>query len=207
VPLHTIPNFVFGKVSMRAIVRVFLPHMYGRESRGVPSPDLALIYDSCLHPLAREMLLNMSTHWPASYDSALVLYRDNKGCIHLKSLNIPHHRLKELGRKYLERLARLRPYFRDAYFIHKLHGWKGATTHNSEHLPDKVGVLADLTQVLDMTRVVEEEWQVDMALEVGHPGQVVTWKTSGHRALLASCLPSLRDGEAERIMQGSRFTL
>ncbi|KIK73234.1 hypothetical protein PAXRUDRAFT_29267, partial [Paxillus rubicundulus Ve08.2h10] len=161
--LHTIPNFAFSKVSTRVIIRVFLPWMYGRESKGVPSTDLALIYNACLHPLRQPRQ---------------------------DSPRVP-------GRSFpqAERAGTM------------LRGWKGATAHDPEHLPDKVGALEDLTQVLDMPRVIQEEWQVDVALEIGHPGRVVAWKTSRHGTLLSSCLPSLGEGAVEKLMDGTRFTV
>lgn len=208
VSMHTIPNFAFGKVAARSVVRVFLPRMYGvNASNKVPSQDLQLIYDECLRPLVAQHMSNMATHWPVSYTSALTLYRDNKGRIYPGSLDIPAHILPIFGQDYLNRLAALRPSFRDAYFVHELRGWKGATIHDPSHEPDKAAALEDLLRCLDMDLVNQDEWQIDVAMELGVPGHVVTWRTSNHHQLLHHCLPTLNNEEVTNLMDRQAFIL
>lgn len=182
--------------------------MYGlNESRKVPSQDLQLIYDECLRPLALRQLSNMATHWPASYASALTLYRDNGGRIHPGSLDIPAHILPVFGQHYLDRLTELRPYFRDAYFVHELRGWKGATIHDPSNEPDKVSALEDLLRNLNMDAIVQDDWQIDVAMELGIPGHIVAWRTSNHQQLLQHCLPSLNNAEISNLMDRQAFVL
>ncbi|KAG8221814.1 hypothetical protein J3R82DRAFT_2152, partial [Butyriboletus roseoflavus] len=150
---------------------------------------------------------NMATHWPASYASALTLYRDTKGRIHPGSLDIPTHILPIFGRDYLDRLTDLRPYFRDAYFVHELRGWKGATIHNPFHEPDKVAALDDLLRCLNINAINQDEWQLDVAMELGVLGHVVAWRTSNHRRLLHHCLPSLSEEEISNLMDRQAFIL
>lgn len=203
-----VPNYVFGKVATRSVVRVFLPHMYKmHEKKEVPSKDLALIYNKCLRPLCLELMSNMAAHWPVSYDSALALYKDQSGHIHLGSLDVPSHLLRTFGQRYLEKLKELRPYFRDAYFVHELRGWKAATVHDPTDEPDKVAALEDLTNVLRMDEINLEEWHLDVGVELGYPGHVVTWTKTGHRRVLMHCLPNLDEAEIDALVGQKNFIL
>lgn len=203
--MHSIPNVAFGKVANRSSVRVFFPRMYQRaESKKIPTRDLESIYDQCLRPLILRLMPNQATHWPRDYTSAVETSRDRGGRLHFSSLDIPSHLLDEFSHLYLERIQTLRPYFRDAYFGHELRGWKAATVHNLEgdgeedrqdgqHNPiyERVNALEDLTRVLDMQSINQEQWLVDVGLEFGIPGKVVTWQTRGHQALIRFLLPEL----------------
>ncbi|KAG6370137.1 hypothetical protein JVT61DRAFT_12439 [Boletus reticuloceps] len=201
VPMHTIPNFAFAKVTNRSVVRVFLPRMYRlRETRAIPSTDMELIYDQCLRPLIQHHLPNMYTHWPASYASALTLYRDSRGQIHPGSLDIPAELLFTFGPEYLTRLAELKPYFRDAYFVHEFRGWKGITVHDPYSGADRQAALDKMLHFLDWPRIQESDWHVDVGFEIGVPGSVVTWRHTGHRFLLAHCLPTLHEGDIEVLL-------
>ncbi|KAF9218170.1 hypothetical protein BS17DRAFT_823392 [Gyrodon lividus] len=79
---------------------------------------------------------------------------------------------------FAKKLGHLRPEFRDAYFVHELQGWKGATVHDPDNIPNKVAALGDLTHVLDMDHMVQEDWQIVVTLELGLPGHVIAWKTN-----------------------------
>ncbi|KAI6140231.1 hypothetical protein BKA82DRAFT_151863, partial [Pisolithus tinctorius] len=205
-PMHKIPNFSLGKVANRSVIRVFLPRMVGKyESRAIPSHDLELVYDKCLRPLVRRHMHNMASHWPASYSSALSLYRDRTGIIHEGSLDIPAHILPMFGEEYLTKLATLRPYFRDAYFVHEFRGWKGATVHDPLDAQDRDLALQKFTDVLLMERIDPDSWYIDVGLEFGQHDKVVTWRATGHEIVLAHCLPSLDQEVIDPIVTKSTF--
>lgn len=204
--MHTIPNYPFGKVANRSVIRVFLPHMYKmHETRAIPTQDLELIYNECLRPLVREHMHNMASHWPASYASALSLYRDGHGRIHQGSLDVPAHILDTFGKAYLRKLAQLRPYFRQAYFVHEFRGWKGATVHDPFHALDRQLALENLTNILRMDKIDPDFWFIDIGLEFGTPNHVVTWRDSGHENVLAHCLPSVEPNQINDIVDKSTF--
>lgn len=213
--MHSIPNLALGKVANRSAIRVFFPRMYRTfDTRKIPSDDLADIYDLCLLPIIMRMLPNLATHWPPTYRVALEQSRDRGGQLHLGSLDIPAHVLEDFARAYLESVQNLRPYFRDAYYGHELRGWKGVTAHNmgpdggdqndanNAATHERVHALQDLLNVLDMDSVNEEQWLVDIGVEFGTPGHVVTWRTSGHDTLIQYLMPDL--GHARAAMARSK---
>lgn len=65
--------------------------------------------------------------------------------------------------------------------MHELRGWKGATIHDPSSEPDKVAALEDLTRSLDLDAIIEDDWKIDVAMELGVPGHVVAWHTSNHQ--------------------------
>ncbi|KAI9451895.1 hypothetical protein HD554DRAFT_2207873 [Boletus coccyginus] len=203
--MHTIPNFPFGQVANRSVIRVFFPRMYGRyDSRAIPSQDLELIYDRCLRPLVRRHMQNMAAHWPASYSSAIALYRDQNGRIHEGSLDIPSHVLDAFGRQYLSKIRHLRPYFRDAYFVHEFRGWKAATVHDPRSEQDRQLALEQFTDVLVMDKIDQTNWFIDIGLEFGCPNHVVSWADSSHESLLALCLPSVPQQEIDALVNNTK---
>ncbi|KAI6095801.1 hypothetical protein EDD16DRAFT_1501293 [Pisolithus croceorrhizus] len=204
--MYKIPNFCFGKVANRSVIRVFLPHMVNKyESRAIPKDDLQLIYDRCLRPLVRMHLPNMASHWPASYTSAIALYRDGTGRIHEGSLDVPAHILDTFGQEYLTTLSALHPYFRDAYFVHEFRGWKASSIHDPLHQLDRQLALDKFTDVLSMDKVDPSAWYIDVGLEFGHSDHVVTWRDTGHEALLAHCLPSVDEVDVDSIVDKTTF--
>lgn len=175
------------------------------NTRAIPQQDLQLIYDSCLRPLVRTHLHNMASHWPASYDSAIKLYRDGQGRIHEGSLDVPAHILDNFGRQYLARLRQLRPYFRDAYFVHEFRGWKGATVHDPAHQIDRQLALQKLTDILRMDKIDQDQWFIDIGLEFGTRDHVVSWRHTSHETLLTHCLPSLPEDQINSIINKTTF--
>jgi len=205
--MHKIPNFAFGKVAIRSVIRVFLPHMYGmNDSAKIPVTDMELIYNQSLRPVVVQHMSNMATHWPVSYSTALALYRDNKSRIHPGSLDIPEHILDVFSKEYLKQLGKVRPYFRDAYFVHEFRGWKGATIHNPFDVAEREVAFSDLTHDLNMDKVDTENWFVDIALEVGVEEHIATWRTSGHKSLLRHCLPSLNTEGLDNLTNKHAFS-
>ena len=206
VPMHKIPNIPLGKVANRSVVRVFFPRMYHRfNSNKIPAVDMDLIYNRCLLPTIRHLMPNQATHWPADYAIALETSRDIVGHLHLGTVDISPHLLVDFASQYLETLQALRPYFREAYFGHELRGWKAATVHNIEdqNQPnqeqdpayERVQALGDLTRILHMPSIQPDQWLIDIGLEFGIPGRVVTWRSIGHAALIKHLIPTLRNAE------------
>ncbi|KAI6103250.1 hypothetical protein EDD16DRAFT_1493737 [Pisolithus croceorrhizus] len=209
VPMHKIPNLALGKVANRSVIRVFFPRLYKRfESPRIPQLDLELIYNRCLRPAVQRLMPNQTTHWPPSYNTLLQISRDQRGHFHLRSFDIPAYLLPRFAEMYLRSVQELRPYFRDAYFGHELRGWKAATVHNLEEDADggdrrqggqpyeRLNALDDLTHVLDMPSINPDQWLVDVGLEFGKHGHVVTWRRNGHAELGRYLLPDHDDPAA-----------
>ncbi|KAI6116604.1 hypothetical protein EDD17DRAFT_1486750 [Pisolithus thermaeus] len=209
VPMHKIPNLALGKVANRAVIRVFFPRLYGKfDTPQIPRPDLESIYNSCLRPIVQRLMPNQATHWPPSYNTNMQISRDRAGRFHFGSFDIPAYLLDEFAEMYLHSVQQLRPYFRDAYFGHELRGWKAATVHNLDEDIDggnrhqdnpayeRIDALDDLTNVLHMPSINPEQWLVDVGLEFGNQGHVVTWRKNGHAALIRHLLPDHDDPAA-----------
>ncbi|KAI5988910.1 hypothetical protein EDC04DRAFT_2588578 [Pisolithus marmoratus] len=202
----TIPNFAFGKVANRSVIQVFFPHMVGQyETRAIPVRDLEVIYDRCLRPLVCKHMQNMASHWPPSYSAAISLYCDKRGLIHEGSLDVPAHILDIFGQEYLQSLAALRPYFRDAYFVHEFRGWKASSVHDPGDALDRQLALDKFTDVLCMDKVDVQHWYIDVGLEFGHDNHVVTWRATSHETLLAHCLPSVDQDDIDSIVNRTTF--
>ncbi|EPQ50183.1 hypothetical protein GLOTRDRAFT_97180 [Gloeophyllum trabeum ATCC 11539] len=196
IPLHHVPNVPLGKVAERGIVRVHFPRMFQRDIARVISPDnLAKFYDDGVLKAARAVLGNMANHWPRSYEHAMTLYRDNKGQLHWGSLDVPDHLLDAFSTTLRTSLDEIGGVFSGAYFSHELRGWKGSTVHESFSRAERELGLAAMTGILDLTKINQAEWVVDVALEYGVPGHVVAWRKLGHDQLLDQVAPQLPDIE------------
>ena len=145
----------------------------------------------------------MASHWPASYASALSLYKNGHGRIHQGFLNVPAHILDTFGKAYLHKLASLCPYFHEAYFVHEFRGWKGATV--PFHALDWQLTLEKLTNILCRDKINSDFWFIDIGIEFGTPNHVVTWQNSGHENVLAHCLPSVEPNQINDIVDKSTF--
>ncbi|KAI6124727.1 hypothetical protein EDD16DRAFT_1517369 [Pisolithus croceorrhizus] len=206
VAMYKTPNFTFGKIATCSMICVFLLCMYGiYKSCAIPSQDLQIIYDYCLHPLVVQYVGNMASHWPASYDATLALYRDNKRWIHEGSLDVPEMLLDRFGQAYFHRLGQLRPYFRDAYFVHELCGWKAATVHDPFSEVDCDMAWQEFTQFLAMDHIDPSCWFIDVTLKFGKENHVVTWHHDGHSTLLQHCLPLLEADAIDNLMECPSF--
>ena len=204
--MHKIPNLPLGKVANRSVIRIFFPRMYHLfDSNKIPSSDIELIYNRCLLPVIRQLMPNQATHWPVNYNVALETSRDIVGRLHLGTVDVPAHLLADFARLYLDMLAPLRPYFRDAYFAHELRGWKAATVHNivrqnpqqqnggpeDDLQYERIHALNDLTRVLHMPSIQLDQWLIDVGIKFGIPGKIVTWRSVGHSALVQYLFPNL----------------
>ncbi|KAI6009140.1 hypothetical protein EDC04DRAFT_2610733 [Pisolithus marmoratus] len=171
------------------------------DSPQIPQLDLELIYNCCLCPIVQRLMPNQATHWPPSYNANLQTSCDHAGRFHFSSFDIPTYLLHEFAEMYLDSIQQLCPYFRDAYFGHELRGWKAATVHNLDEDVDGgnqhednaayecVNALDDLTRVLHMPSINPDQWLIDVGLEFGNHGHVVTWQKNGHAVLIQHLLP------------------
>lgn len=202
--MHSIPHIVLGNVTDRSVVRVFFPQMYQRdELKDILKRDLESIYNDCLHPLILYLMPDEGSLWPPDYNTAQRMGRNPPRHLRLPSFDIPPHLLDEFACLYLQRVQSLRPYFRHAYFGHELRAWKGIAVPNVDGKGEEDGkgrsayerahTLEDLTRVLDLELVNQDDWGIDVGLAFGIPGKVVTWKTQGHEALIRFLVPGLQN--------------
>ncbi|KAG1861501.1 hypothetical protein DFJ58DRAFT_657457 [Suillus subalutaceus] len=190
VPMHRIPNVPLGKVEQRHVVRIFFPRLYAAASEdpswvGLSQEDFALIYDKCLRPLMLEHLPDSRDRWPTSYNIALTHSRTLTGSIALNSVDVPWRVLHHIAVPLLTRLGEEKPAFKDAYYVHELRGKKNAAMHDGDDAVARRLALDDVFEHVDDEDLDPRQWHVDVALTIGLPGHVVTWRESSHRETTA----------------------
>ncbi|KAG1853675.1 hypothetical protein F4604DRAFT_1591418, partial [Suillus subluteus] len=210
VPMHKIPNLPLGKVQQRHVVRIFFPRLYNADwpVEQLPQDKLALIYDRCLRPTMMEVVPESRDKWPTTYAAAHAQSRSCTGSLAFSSTDIPWYRLDEVATTLLAKLADLGPAFRDAYFGHELRGTKGATIHNGRDQDERRLAMEDLFEHVDVDSLDGEQWHVDIALTIGVPGHVVTWRESSHHELLSHLMPAASAQQISRLINSkTRFHL
>ncbi|KAG2108859.1 hypothetical protein BD769DRAFT_1365755 [Suillus cothurnatus] len=205
VPMHKIPNVALGKVQQRHVVRVFFPRLYSHSASllgvGMSQADLALIYDRCLRPTMAEVIPESTDQWPTSYATAYTQFRNRFGTLAFSSIDIPWYRLEDVARTLLTKLGDEKPAFKDAYFVHELRGTKNATVHNGGDEYERQLAFEDMFEHVDVGSLVAQDWQVDVALAIGVPGHVVTWRESCHQELLCHLMPNAPMPRIDRLMK------
>lgn len=208
--MHKIPNMPLGKVQQRHVVRIFFPRLYSTEwpVDQLTQDKLALIYDQCLRPTMLEIVPESRDKWPTTYAAAYAQSRSRTGSLAFSSTDIPWYRLEQVATTLLAKLADLGPAFRDAYFGHELRGTKGATIHNGRDEDERRLAMDDLFEHVDVDSLDPEQWHVDVALTIGVPGHVVTWRESSHRELLSYLMPAASAQKISRLIKNKdRFHL
>ncbi|EIW73780.1 hypothetical protein CONPUDRAFT_68403 [Coniophora puteana RWD-64-598 SS2] len=208
-PMHKIPNFAFGTVARRHVVRIFLPRLWRQGEDPIVTPlHLARIYNRVVLPLVKEMFPNEATHWPASYRGAELLAQTcGQGGFARMGYDVQPDRLAEFGERVLVRLGEVDQAYRNAYFGHELRGYKGATAHNPDEEEEREGSLETMLSVLDRDQVDEDRWYIDVAMEFGRRGHVVTWASRSHAEILLAICPGLRREHVERRMKSKQYHL
>lgn len=209
VDLHRIPNVCLSTADVRQKTLIFFPRMYTRgEARHLTKEELALLYDSCLRPAIATVVPSSLSHWPVSYQACLMAMKDKRNQFHPTRRDIPSHRLDQLCTELRNNLDQY-TYFKDSFFVHEWRGLKGATCHDPED-PDQCDEA--FQAAFSMLRTDEllgphgdNEWYIDVALEVYSPGLVLQWRTDSHEQLLQYGLPSAPPHRITTAVNGSHF--
>ncbi len=204
-PLHKIPNVAIGKVMNRHITRIFFPRMYDPEtSPALDQEQLGRLYDDHIRVAVYDTIPNHGAHWPINYRAALKQSQDRQGRLHIGSVDIPMGSLGEFCRELLDGLE-ADPKFAGAFFVHELRGSKGVGPHEPEDEEDREHALDDVMAFVNAEEIDQDEWHVDVGLEIRDPGHVVQWLTNGHLALLRHILPSLSEEEVGGLLRSSHY--
>jgi hypothetical protein len=179
-----------GKADRRHITRIFFPRMYEKgRSAAIPTELRAHIYDKCLRQAAIEVNPSDQSRWPITYAAAMDLYRDDHGQFHFATIDLTPRLLRTFGTRLLE-LLQMRDELKDAFFVHELRGTKSATHHDPHDAEQRRMAIEDVFHAFDTRGFKVEDWVVDIAIEIWHPGHVLQWLTKGHRHVLEFLLPS-----------------
>ncbi|KAI9436165.1 hypothetical protein H4582DRAFT_2078784 [Lactarius indigo] len=205
-PLEKIPNCAFGTVGSRHLTRIFFPSLYSASVMPcLRQEQLAKLYDDCIWPAVMEVIPTQASHWPVNYHSAMVQSQDTAGRRHLGSLAVPPIFLVEFCTALTNRLDDI-PEFEMAYFGHELRGLKGGTAHDDEGtLPEEA--FNTFFEHVDTARIDQDNWLVDVGLEVYDPGMVVQWSRHCHPAILRYLMPLLSDAEIAALQRRKTFHL
>jgi hypothetical protein len=154
-----------------------------------------------------EVIPSQASHWPVNYDSAFRLASDTRGRLHFGSIAVPAVHLVafcDALRAHLESIDS----FKGAYFVHELRGLKGGTAHTEDEDGRNTEEAFDtFFDNVDMSRIDEDNWLVDVALEIYDPGRVVQWSKSAHSAILKYILPSLDSDQISKLQNRQTFHL
>jgi hypothetical protein len=167
--------------------------------------QMAILYDKCIRPAVMQVIPSHASHWPVNYRTAFELAKDTRGRLHLGSVAVPATHLVAFCHALRTRLERIED-FKHAFFCHELRGLKGGTAHEEDdegRNPEES--FHTFFDSVDMTRVDENNWLVDVGLEIHDPGMVVHWSKSAHSAILEYLLPSLSDDQIEKLQRRKTF--
>lgn len=198
--MYKIPNIALGKVRHRHITRLFFPRLY--QSHGNPAIPTSLLedlYDKCILPTVRKVIPEHATHWPVDYAAASRQFRDNKGQLHFSSIDVPQDRLDQFSQVLLEQLNRFEE-FSDAYFLHELRGTKGGMIHSAHARVEREEKLQEMMEFLNISKLVLEQWWIDVGIEIHMAGHILQWTQGGHAAILQSILPGISNHNINRLL-------
>ncbi|KAH9019250.1 hypothetical protein EDB85DRAFT_1873281, partial [Lactarius pseudohatsudake] len=208
VPLSKIPNCAFGTAGNRHITRIFFPQLYRDGAHVEPAlhqEHFAKLYDGCIRPAVMQVIPTQASHWPVDYHSAMVQAHDTFGRLHYGSLAVPPISLVEFCDALIGRLNAI-PDFEKAYFCHELRGLKGGTSHTDEGRHPEAA-FGTFFENIDMARIDQNNWFVDVGLEIFDPEMVVQWSRHAHSAILKFIMPSLSSDELQALQARRTFHL
>jgi hypothetical protein len=150
---------------------------------------------------------SQASHWPVNYSSAFQQAKDTRGRLHFGSVAVPAVHLVDFCDALCARLDEIDS-FKGAYFAHELRGLKGGTAHTEDEdgrNPEEA--FETFFDNVDMARIDEDNWLVDVALEIYDPGRVVQWSKFAHSAILEYILPTLDSDQISTLQGRSTFHL
>ena len=150
-----------------------------------------------------EIMSSQASHWPVSYDAAFQQAKDRRGKLHLGTVAVPARLLVAFCTAFRTRLNQV-DNFKDSFFCHELRGLKGGTAHEEDdegrNPEDAFNTFFDN---IDMARIDEGNWMVDVGLEIHDPIRVVNWSKSAHTSMLEYLLPSLNSDQVDSLQNRS----
>ncbi|KDQ49882.1 hypothetical protein JAAARDRAFT_142807, partial [Jaapia argillacea MUCL 33604] len=165
---------------------------------------LARLYNECIREAVKVAVPDALSRWPASYEAGFKLAQDRQGKLHFgaQDISVPH--LAIFNEELRERMDDI-PEFRDSFYVHEVRGTKGCSDHDGTELEERNETLDELCHFLDTGMIHEDEWWIDVGLEVSCQDHVVQWLETAHHQLLSACLPSCTMNAVDKLVNGSRF--
>lgn len=200
------------KFDTRHQARVFFPGFYSpHQPPSIPSETFPLIYECVVLPAVKACSAELALPWPVNYELAQRRSRDAHGRLCPVSQDIPPNLIRKFATEFLTRLEALDPRFAGAFFEIEVKGVKGTTLHDPSDADARSAALARVLDPLVLRRLspteVQDDWFVDVALEVHEPGHCLMWSTEGHCRVIEHALPSLDEEQARSLTHSSKFIL
>jgi hypothetical protein len=188
---------------------IFFPRLYmSRQARRVSQEDLQILYDDCIRPTVAHLSPASISHWPVSYSACMKRIRDTRGQYHFTSIDISPDYLEQFGTLLRQRLQ-THANFQDSFFVHEWRGLKEFTSHNPAIPDDCDEALGAALEDIDMNGLYppqrENEWFVDVGVEVNSPDKVLQWKADTHNRVLAYTVPTASLADLDIAMSRSSF--
>lgn len=204
--MSSIPNVGLFQISGRRTTgRLFLPALYTPSgSSQISTGVLKEIYDVVVRPVMIDIIPESAARWPPCYDSAVALVRDGNGTMWKSGTEVPSWHLPELGRRLMEGIHAL-PWGKDAFFATEVRGTKGRTAHDPRDTARRIEVENEFFDFLDLPKIIDSWWLVDVGLEFSSPGRCFQWKSLCHLELIRIFMPGLSVTDVERLMTTDRY--
>lgn len=166
-----------------------------------------MLYDDCIRPAVMEIMPNQASHWPVSYAAAVRQSKDRRGILHLGTVAVPSDLLVPFCAAFRSRLDSIE-YFKESFFCHELRGLKGGTAHQEDNEGRNPEEAFDtFFDNIDEARIDEDNWMVDVGLEIYDAFRVVNWSRSAHSQILKYLLPSLDSEQVDKLQKRDTFHL
>jgi hypothetical protein len=131
------------------------------------------------------------------------LSHTNRGELSFGTIDIPATQLSRFSEGFLNRLNAI-PHFHGAFFGHELRGTKSAYPHDPANINEREDALEDVKRYL-RDDIDEDEWLIDVGLELRQEHRVLQWLRTGHTALLQHALPSASFRRIEKLADAKYF--
>jgi hypothetical protein len=181
---------------------MFFPGLYKAGESPALSTDTRQLIFECVRSAAIFVSPMDETRWPITHSIAMTLGRDAKGKLHFGAQPISANKIKTFSAKLLE-LFDQHDDLAEAFFVHELRGLKsdyGLDLHDAQ---DRQDAFDSAFHLFDMQSIREDQWFVDVTLEVCHKGHVLQFLTKAHRRVLKFLLPNASEGMIEDILKSS----
>ncbi|PCH40633.1 hypothetical protein WOLCODRAFT_159308 [Wolfiporia cocos MD-104 SS10] len=144
---------MFCKLGTCQQTRIFFLALYSPHRPSLISQeDIAYVYKMCLRPAVVDTTPEVAAHWPLDYSAALIRSWNVEGIIHPSTHDLLWEILEKFKEKLLQSMNGIRR-FKNAFFMHEIHGTKNVTRHHIDDMDQRQLQLSDMLEHFDMERM------------------------------------------------------
>jgi hypothetical protein len=207
---HKIPNLAYVNVGIRHVSRLMLPWCVPEEEpdRRVLPAIIKDIYNDIIKPIVTDLCPGGEGHLPASAEAEMARTSAGRGSLGTSQFPIPGRVVAKFGQQVIQ-ACRLRPWGREAFWMHEVRGTQGATSHSLDNGDEEVtaeSVLMEYTRDLDISLVDPQNWWIDQGYEIQLPGHVLLWRRDAVASMNAEGLGDAGVDEALALTYGSDYS-